>query len=386
MPDTDRNKKILYVITRAERGGAQSHVASLCARAAEHGFTAELASGDGSGWLIDTAKILGMKTHRLKNLNRSWNPLQSLFLMFEVRSLVTSGKFDVVHLHSSNTLTAMPGIRLASPRPKTVFTLHGWSILHPGWQKSKWLKNLYSLTLRALLPLVDKVIFVSAADRDFGLRRKLVTEGSSSVIHNGIDESVVFLTRADARLKLGITGSEFVVGTIARFDYPKNLELLVEAALRLPHEGYKVLLVGDGPDKPALKELIADRDQGDRISIVDSLDKPLTCLPGFDCFVMCSRFEGLPYTLLEAGLAGVPIVATPVGGIPELIDRGQTGRLLSTGDPENLAKEIRFAHDNPEERQHNAAALKKKIVTSFTERGMAEKVFTEYEGLIRAPQ
>lgn len=372
--------KILYVITRGGRGGAQQNVLSLAAGMQRAGHEVMFACGDARGWLVESIRRLGLEPRHLKALERSWNPLKSLALIGEMKTLVAIDQPDLIHFHSSNSLFGAIGAYILGVyRPKLVFTVHGWSILHPGWRRSAALKFAYGTAMKSLLRLVDRVIYVCQFDRDWSLVRGLTPSKKSVVIPNGLPGEKSFADRAQARRELGIAEGSFVCGTVARLDYAKNLDLFVAALAQCP--GLDGVLIGDGPEKNRLTRQINAAGLADRVRLLSNVPEASALMPGLDCFVLCSRLEGLPYAVLEAAAAEVPIVATKVGGVPEIIEHGVSGRLVNPGDASALAQEIRWAAEHRDEAARLAAGAKAKVQKEFSEEVMVKKTNFLYESL-----
>lgn len=175
------------------------------------------------------------------------------------------------------------------------------------------------------------------------VRRRVGDAVPLTVIRNGIDVTAFdpsASTRASARCNFAIAGSTPVIGTVAGFRAQKRLDLWLEAASlimeRVPDAHF--IIVGDGPLKSKLKNLVASLGIGDRVHFTGLLDDVRPSLAAMDVFMMSSDFEGLPVALLEAMASGLPVVATSVGGIPEVVDHGVSGYLVPPGQPDALAE------------------------------------------------
>lgn len=368
------NKKILYVITHGNRGGAQTHVRSLAIGAASAGH--EVVVGMGThGWLQEELEGKGIRTVHFEKLARSWNPFSSLLFAFELRQFLQRERFDVVHVHSSNAMFGLlSGIRLPHP-PGFIATIHGWSLLHPGWEKSPAVKFLYGLVMRLLLSRAHKVIYVCESDRRIG-EQLGVKQAKGTVIHNGIAPQAR-LERMAAREELGYTQDDTVIGTIARFDYAKNLSLLLEAAKKLKDRGWKWCLIGSGPLERDLQTFVSEHGLEETVTLTQK-DQASRLLPAFDLFVLSSRYEGFPYTLLEAGLAGVPVVAMDVGGVSELIEDGITGRCVPRGNLTALTTAIEEFMFDAQARSACARQLAQRVQNAFTEQQMVTQTLEVY--------
>jgi len=140
-----------------------------------------------------------------------------------------------------------------------------------------------------------------------------------------------------------------VVGTVTRVDRHKGLEVLVEALRQLPQA--HGVVVGEGPELPALRKLAEARGVGERLVTTGFDPEPRAALQGFDVFVLPSRFESLPLSILEAMSAGLPVVASEVGSVPEAVLDGETGLLVPAGDAAALAGAMGRLLDDPDLRR-----------------------------------
>ncbi|MBU1705937.1 glycosyltransferase, partial [Patescibacteria group bacterium] len=186
--------KILYLITKPDRGGAQTNVLALATGLSAQGHQVTVGTGH-QGWLTQE---LNMDFVIFKHLHRSLNPLSGIFYIFELRRFLNQNHFDLVHFHSSNSLIGVLGALGLADKPKTVATIHGLSILHPGWKKLHLIKTVYARVMKFLLKYFDRVIFVCAADKKFALNFQLVKPEQARMIYNGIDPNIKFLSRSDA--------------------------------------------------------------------------------------------------------------------------------------------------------------------------------------------
>lgn len=244
-----------------------------------------------------------------------------------LRRLVREHDIDIVHTHMP-----LPAAyaRLALPRrpPAFVHTEHNM------WSRYRWPTRLanqvtYGRNARA----------VAVSDQVAATIRSSVPV---EVIVHGTDPSLVVDgpgARAAARATLGLGEGARVVGTVGNFTAKKDQATLLRAFASVPDSpgGTHLVLVGLGPLEDDLRALADELGIGPRVVWPGSRDDVFALLPGFDAFVLSSRFEGLPIALLEAMASGVAPVATEVGGIPSVITDGQDGLLVPPGDPDALA-------------------------------------------------
>jgi glycosyltransferase involved in cell wall biosynthesis len=216
------------------------------------------------------------------------------------------------------------------PNIRSIITIHGLSLYH---QKGLG-TYLYRRFLRKAVRFADHVSFVCEADRRVLLEEGRLHNKVTSVVYPGSGE-IAFLSRNEARKRLGLNVSDRVVGMIGRFAKQKNQQLLLDTFSRLDNENLRLVLIGTG-QAPDIDD--------DRVVLAQGGPELLLA---FDVFVNSALYEGFPYVLLEAGMAGLPVVATDVGGVSELLENGVTG-LLSSFESDEMAVQIRAAFEHPE--------------------------------------
>lgn len=192
--------------------------------------------------------------------------------------------------------------------------------------------------------------------------------------------------RTEARRLIGVQEDEVVVGTVARLDPIKNLAMLVHAASLC--QGAPVPLryciVGGGPEEESLRDTIRARGMEDRFILMGAIGEAWNLLPGFDVFVLTSRSEGLPNTLMEAMAAALPCVSTDVGGCRELVEHGVTGYLVPAGDAQLLAARIREVAADPEARARMGRAGRQRIASGYSVERLASQVEQVFLRLLEA--
>ena len=368
--------KLLYVITKSEIGGAQSHVRALASAARAAGHEVILACGQ-AGWLTEEMARLGIRTVELHGLRRSWNPLTARRYKTALRRLLAAERPDVVHFHSSNAMLGLRTARRADPKPLLVATVHGLSLLHPGWKKSSILKSAYRIVLRHLLAVADRVVFVCRADLHQALAQRLVRPENAIVIPNGTRPHPPLLPRAEARQRLNLPPEGFVFGAVSRFEYAKNVSLLVRAFGQAKLVA-QLALIGTGPEEQAVRAAAAEA-APESIIFAGAVAEASRYLKALDVLVLPSRYEGLPYAVLEAMAAGVPVIASAVGGVPELIENGETGLLVPPENPEALADALNRLFSDPALAASLALAAHTKVATEFSEQKMTDATLRLYK-------
>jgi glycosyltransferase involved in cell wall biosynthesis len=219
------------------------------------------------------------------------------------------------------------------------------------------------------------------------LKGHMVAEGFPEsrieVVHNGIEIGPVptVKDRAAIRARLGVSPTALVIGTIARLDPVKDLTSLIEA-LALPPLAQRqaaLVVVGDGPERGRLEGLASERGLAGRVQFLGHREDARAWLAGFDVFANSSISEGISLTILEAMAAGLPVVATSVGGTPEIVTEA-CGRLEPARQPERLAMALGALDDDPPLRSALGAAARARVEKHFTIERMAGRYLDMYRG------
>jgi len=273
---------------------------------------------------------------------------------------------DVCHVNLRTPYACQYGLLATTLTPgvRTVAVEH--LPLHTDSPFRRWLKKRTSSRLAAHVAVSDST--ARAVEADAGLEA-----GSISVIRNGVPAEPD--GTAGERLAAGP-----VVGSTGRIDSQKGFDLLVDALALLP--AVTAVIVGDGAERGALEQRAERAGVGDRLIITGWTDRVATLLRGFDVFVLASRFEGLPLSVLEAMEAGLPVVATSVGGVSEAVADGETGLLVPPEDPVSLAAGVRKLLADEELRRRLGRRGREVWAAEFDAARMAEAYERLYRGLV----
>jgi glycosyltransferase involved in cell wall biosynthesis len=333
--------RLLIVITLAEIGGAQTYVSNLLP-ALTDSFEVTVAAW-GPGPLIDACSANGVSFMPLRRVRRPLNPLYDLLGLLELIQLMRRLRPEIVHANSSKA-GVLGRIAAAITRvPIRIFTVHGWAFkAYTGLAG-----RLYLLADRAMCPLTTTTICVSENERAAGLAMRTCRDERTVVITNAV---ALKEPRSDPA-----TEPPLVLG-VGRLKAPKDFLTLVRALALLPGGSCRLRVAGDGPDRPELEQEISSLGLEDAVELLGDRDDVERLLHESRVFVLSSRSEGMPMSVLEAMASGVPVVASAVGGIPELVIDGETGLLVEPGDPRSLAAAIGRLIDDPELRRRLAAA------------------------------
>jgi glycosyltransferase involved in cell wall biosynthesis len=241
-------------------------------------------------------------------------------------------RVNVVHTHNPHALIyGAPAGRFTGA--VVIHSKHG---MNPDRRYRLWLR-------RAAANLVDAYVAVSPSLATQALEQGDCESSRLRVIPNGIDV-VRFapsrLLRRKIRDELGIPDDAWVVGTVGRLAPEKDQALLVDAMAPLLSEGRRLVIVGDGAERGALRERIARIPGGRYVHMLGEREDVEAILAALDAFALTSRTEGLPLVLLEAMATGLPVLSTAVGGIPDLVEHRVTGLLSQAGDRASLNSEL----------------------------------------------
>ncbi len=346
--------RVLWIV-EAAGGGTARHALDLAVGLAREGVEVHLFFNPRRtdavwrrGW--SRAKAAGVRLLPLSM--RAWpEPMDAARVFGLLRYLREYGPFDLVHGHSSKGGVLARALRRFGG-PPAVYTPHAFASLRPGIAG-----QLAAATERVLVPYTDALIAVSP-DEAAEAKRLGYPPDRVHVIPNGLDPDGFFpLSRREARARLGLPEGARVVGFLGRFEPQKDPLLLLEA-FALVGPGFPdalLALVGGGPLAPRLKTRARSLGIDSRVRFL-GFRAPEEALPAFDLLALPSRYEGMPYVLLEALWVGLPVVATRVGGAAFVL--GEVGLLVPPGDGKALAGAIKRLLADPGERAARAEAAR----------------------------
>ncbi len=295
---------------------------------------------------------------------------------------------DIVHTRNLGTLDALVPAWLAGVRHR-VHGLHGWE----AWDL-KGTNAKYTLLQRALSPLVSRYIALSR-DLQAWLQRQIhVREQRIAHICNGVDTD-----RFSAQAPQEVVGwpsafsqpGQFVIGTVGRLDPIKDQLGLIDAFAQLHQRGgdgdsvsnsLRLVIVGDGPQRQALVDRVASLGLQEAVWLSGARSDVPALFSRFDVFALPSLNEGISNTILEAMASGLPVVATAVGGNPELVQDGHTGALVPASDPRALAQAIQQYSDDEQRLHSHAQAARALAQERFSMQAMVSGYMQVYDQLL----
>ena len=375
LAEAEKRRRILYIITKSVWGGAAKYVYGLSINLSGE-FNVAIAAG-GKGKFYKKIKETDLPYYQMNNFQKSINPFKDIFVFFEILSLLIQLKPEIIHTNSSKAggIAGLAGWIykiLSNKKIELIFTAHGWAINE---DRPKCQIKLIKLFSKITCLFYDKIICVSEYDRQIAIKNKITCEKKLITIHNGIDiKNINFLTKEEAQKKLIKKTSPLVIGTIAEWTSNKGLIYLLKAIKKIKDKEFDVILIGSGenPDKEKMIKFIEKKNLKN-IHLIEFIPNAANYLKAFDIFVLPSIKEGLPYTIIEAMIAEIPIIATNVGGIPEMIDNEVNGILIEPKNSHKLAEKILYIINNPKKANELAKKAKEKAEQEFTLEKMIEK-------------
>jgi glycosyltransferase involved in cell wall biosynthesis len=322
-PPHARRPRILILITLAETGGAQTYVANLLPGL--EGRLDVIVAAHGDGPLREATQAAGARFVPLRHVRRPLRPLRDLLGLLELVVLMRRAAPDIVHANSSKAGVLGRLAAAVAGVPIRIFTVHGWAFS----AYSGVVSLLYRWADRLMAPLTTLTICVAERERTSGLAARTCIAERTVVIPNAVDLDAIPHARND--------GGRPLVVAVGRLAGPKDALTLVRALSAVPGRAFTALVVGDGPDRPSVEAEVRRLGLQDAVTLAGTREDVPALLARADVFALSSRSEGAPLSILEAMAVGLPVVASRVGGVPELVVDGETGLLVPPGDPAAMA-------------------------------------------------
>lgn len=360
---------VLQVVLSLDPGGTERLVVEIVRRLQAR-MPMAVCCLDSPGAWADRVTALGVPLHALGR-QPGFHPLLSRSLAGVARRTGAT----VLHCHHYSPFVYGRLASLVTPGTRAVYTEHGRLSDAPPSTKRR---------------LANHVIMAGARELycvSHDLRAHLVREGVPDrlqVIWNGIDpgEAPTPAGRAAARAALGCAADEVLVGAVARLDPVKDVPMLVEAVARAARvqPNLALAVVGDGPERAAIAAAVVRHGAGDRVRLLGHREDVRALLAGVDVFANSSTSEGISLTLLEAMAAERPIVATAVGGTPEVVVDRETGRLAPARDAAAFADALVETAADPARARARGEAGRRRLLAHFT----IDEMVRRYEAIYRS--
>jgi glycosyltransferase involved in cell wall biosynthesis len=341
--------RLLLVITLAEAGGAQTSIARLLPAVAARYDVVVAAHGPGP--LVTAAEEAGARYVPLAHLRREISPWHDLRGLAELVALCRRERPQIVHANCSKG--GLLGIVAAALTrvPVRIYATHGWPFV---WSTGAR-RRAYELGDRVIGRLATRIVCVSEAERRAALSARICPAERMLVIPNAVDVSSAATTHRN--------GGVPTIVSVGRLAAPKDFPTLLRALARLEPGSFRARVVGDGPDRAALEEEARRLRVSTAVEFLGERDDVPALLAQSQVFVLATRSEAHPISLLEAMATGLPVVASDVGGVPEILDGH--GFLVSPGDPDALAARLRRLVEDPALRAEHGGLARRAAETAF---------------------
>jgi glycosyltransferase involved in cell wall biosynthesis len=377
-----RKVRIAQVVTKLAAGAGGITLRGALALDPER-FDTTIFTGEG-GVLADRAESGGLEVVPLGHMapQRRIVPWADLHGLRELSDHLAVGRFDLVHTHSAKA----GGLgRIAARRvgvPAVVHSFHGFPFHE--FQSGVTRHALISIE-RRLGRLTDYFVTDGTMTAAEAIRLRLAPPERIRAIASPIDDipALSEAERQEARRALGIPTGAPVIGTVARLGSQKSPTDMVKAIDALERRDVYMVWIGDGDLRAKTQRLIDRKGLTSRFLLLgDRADVP-RLLPAFDVFAMSSLYEGLPCAVVEAMSCGVPVVATAVNSVPEIVVSGKTGLLVRPGDPKSLARALDFVLRHPGEALRMAEAARAHIGNRFKADVLGRDLTEIYDSALR---
>jgi glycosyltransferase involved in cell wall biosynthesis len=361
--------KILYIITRSERGGAQIHLLDVL-KNLPSGCQPSVATGE-DGYLVDEARKLGIPVHLIRHLRQPMSPVNDLLALGEMMALIKRESPDLIHAHTSKAglLGRLAGWFTKTP---TVFTAHTWSFA----DGISGLQRRISIPMERFAGRIGgKIVTVSRANEMAATREAITDQDNIVTIWNGIPDT-------DRRATPGLAEIPKIV-MVARFAAQKDQLSLVQA-LSAVQQPWRLAFVGDGPTRGEVTAEVERLGLSDKVAFLGDRGDIADVLASADLFVLSTKWEGLPLSILEAMRAGLPVISSDVGGCSEAIDDGITGFLTPACDVSKLSEKLETALSSKPLLTAMGKAGRERFYRDFRIESMMDKLMNVYREALRA--
>ncbi len=374
------NKKILYIITKSNYGGAQKYIYKIASEARASGAHCAVAlGGTGTanaemGTLATLLQEKDIPVYAIKNFMRDVSLLRDIRAGKEIWNILKQEQPDVVHVTSSKAAGIGAFVCRLYGIKQIIFTSHGLAF-DETW-RPLYQRGAIKLFTWGTIILSTQSIMISR-DTEEKTKRMPFVKDKIVRIYNGIDP-IAFLDRSatSKMLPFKILTGDILIGGIGELHPNKNWSLAISAMQNLPVHT-RLCIIGEGEDRTKLEKQIKTLQLEDRVFLLGHIANAATYLKVFDIFILPSKKEGLPYVLLEAGQAGCAIVCSNISGNTDIVTDGKNG-LLTGHNVESVQHALQQLTENKELRMKYAAEIQITVATTFSIEQMLDQTFRLY--------
>ena len=391
MPEpVDRPVRVLRVIARLNMGGPALHVAYLTHGLRERGYDTTLVAGSlarGEDSMEFVARELGIEATHLPELRRDIAPVRDLQATLRLAQLIRRLRPDILHTHTAKAgaVGRLAAAIVGDARPPiVVHTFHGHVLR--GYFGPR-LSYGFRLLERWLAKRTDALVAVSPEVRDELVRLGVAPAEKFTVVRVGIELAGRVADvdgRAETRRRLGIAGDSFTVGWVGRMTGVKRTSDVLLAFKRLRERGVDAFLcmIGDGPEREQLERRAHELGIMKRTLFLGYQEQVAPYYAALDAMILPSGNEGTPVSAIEALAAGRPVVATRVGGLPDVVREGEDGFLVAPGAVDELADRLEQLAADEELRRRMGEAGRERVVPRYSVARLIDDVDALYRSLL----
>ncbi len=381
-------KKILFMVTQSEFGGGQRFLYNLNLNIRTEYETYICVGSDGNQEFVQAIEKASIRHKIIPHLKRAIRPLDDIICIFEMVQVICNFSPDIVFLTSSKAgvlgTIASCLARVCRKKFSLVYRID-WAFNDPRPEKER---KMYVYIERFLSRCRDIIIQNDLFDLESAKNNNILPKYGFKLIHNGIDiQSMHFLSQADARTffqtkcSVDLRSFDLIIGNTANFYPTKGLTYMIEAVAEIiKTKNIACIIMGDGPDRPILENLIREKGCEKNIFLIGQIPHASRYISGFDLFAFTSVKEGFPWAILEAMCAGLPIIATRVGAIPEIIENGKSGYIIEPACTEQITERIHWFLEHQYALRICGENAKQHVSEHFT----LKKMLEQYRSLFNA--
>ncbi len=365
--------RIAQFITRSDTiGGASTHLLTLCERLEKRGHDVTVFCG-GGGVFTEELKKKKLEYHSLNHLVRPIRPFEDLQALFEIRREVEKLSPDIVALHSAKA-GVVGRIACWWARIPCVVTAHGWAFTEG---KSTLRRYFLAVIERFVAPLAERIITVSDFDQELAADWAVAPREKMVTVYNGVQD-----VNEQKRRGREVRETPRII-MVARFEPQKDQPTLLRALEKLRGAPWEAWFVGDGPRLEQCVDLARDLGIDDRVQFLGYRSDVPDLLAQSDIFVLSTHYEGFPIATVEAMRAGLPIVASDVGGVSEQVRSGENGSLVPPEDVSKLKRALEDLLQNEDKRQEMGKAGREMFCEQFRVEKMVDRTLDVYKEAVR---
>ena len=376
-------RSILHIITRLDCGGSAENTLLTAIGFHKKGYRVSIVAGHSANPRSvneQAALSAGIPIVRTGRLVRNISPISDLLAVLYLYRIIKKGSFDIVHTHTSKAGIVGRCAAILAGAQHVVHTPHG-HIFYGYFTPS--ITGIFTFFERLLQQWTGALITLTKREKQDYLDRAIGPASKIYPVLSGIQLSQ-FLNpprpREAMRRELGLNDTDFVAGTVARLVPIKNHDIIIEAAAelkqKLPQAHF--VFVGDGELRQGLELKASMYGLHDRFTFTGWREDIPSLLASFDLFILCSHNEGMGRAFVEAQAAGIPVIGSNVGGIPEVLEVGITGYLVPPDDPRELASKINLLYEDRGNAVSRGEKCRAWAVSQFSHESMIDNIEKVY--------